>query len=205
MEKKDAIGDPGRFQAALDRFDRENAQDPNREVADGVARPRELLYAQRLSEWVLKLAPQASEALRLASRCQHLCRWAIPRDRYPADRAGYLRWREELKRFHAEEAGAILQEIGYPPEMVSRVQRLNRKADFPADPESRVLEDALCLVFLEHQLADLASRTAEDKVIRAIAKSWQKMTAAGRAQALGLSYGPKEKALLEKALAAGGA
>ena len=39
-----------------------------------------------------------------------------------------------------------------------------------------MLEDALCLVFLEYQLADLAAKTAEDKTINALQKSWQKMT-----------------------------
>jgi DNA-binding FadR family transcriptional regulator len=63
-----------------------------------------------------------------------------------------------------------------------------------------VLEDALCLVFLEFQLADLAARTAEDKTINALQKSWQKMTEAARAEALKLNYGKREKALLERAL-----
>ena len=80
------------------------------------------------------------------------------------------------------------------------MQELNLKKNFPRDPEGRVLEDALCLVFLEHQLADLAAKTAEDKVINAIQKSWHKMTPAGRDEALKLPYRPREKALLEKAL-----
>ena len=83
---------------------------------------------------------------------------------------------------------------------IRRVQDLNLKKNFPADPESRVLEDALCLVFLEFQLADLAAKTAEDKTINALQKSWQKMTEAGRAEALKLNYGEREKALLQRAL-----
>ena len=63
------------FASALRRFDEENARDPNQENG----RPRELLYAERLTDWVLKLAPDASEALRLAARCQHICRWQSPR------------------------------------------------------------------------------------------------------------------------------
>ena len=58
----------------------------------------------------------------------------------------------------------------------------------------------MCLIFLQYQLADLASRTAEDKVVNALQKSWKKMTDAGRSQALRLPYGPREKALLERAL-----
>ncbi len=169
-------------------------------MADGAPRPREWLYAQRLTKWVLRLDPEASEALRLAARCQHLCRWEIPRQSYPMTRAGYLQWRATLKTFHAQKAGDLLREAGYPAEMVGRVQDLNLKKNFPADSESRVLEDALCLVFLEFQLAALAQKTAEDKTINALRKSWQKMTEAGRTEALKLNYGERETALLQQAL-----
>ena len=192
--------DPDRFAAALRRFDEENAQDPHVEQVAGVAHPRELLYAQWLTDWVLKLCPEASEELRLAARCQHLCRWMVPRDSYPMTRAGYLKWREGLKHFHAEKAGKILLEVGYPAAVIARVQSLNLKKDFPNDAEGRVLEDALCLVFLEHQLGDLASKTTEDKLINAVQKAWQKMTPTGQAQALKLPYSPQQQALLERAL-----
>jgi hypothetical protein len=191
-----------RFERALRRFDAENARDPNFETVAGQRRPRELVYAERLSAWVSKLCPAAAETLRLAARCQHLCRWLIPRDRHAMTRAGYLRWRTELKQFHAQQAGAILREVGYPEDVIARVQALNLKENFPADPDSRVLEDALCLVFLEHQFADLASRTAEEKIVNALRKTWAKMTPAARAEALKLPYGPRERALLEKALGA---
>lgn len=192
--------DLARFEQALRRFDEENARDPNVEVIDGVSQARELLHARRLSDWVLKLCPDASEPLRLAARCQHLCRWMIPRASYPMDRPGYLRWRSNLKHFHARKAGEILREAGYAKEIITRVQELNLKKNFPADPESRVLEDALCLVFLQHQFADLAARTAEDKVINALRKSWNKMTPAAQAEALKLSFEPREQSLLNQAL-----
>ncbi len=190
-----------RFAAALHRFDEENSRDPNLETVDGLARPRELVYAERLTAWVLKLCPDASETLRLAACCQHLCRWMSPRSSFPMTRPGYLQWRAELKKFHAQKSGEILREVGYANDVIERVQSLNLKKDFPRDPESCVLEDALCLVFLEHQLADLASKTEDEKVITALQKSWKKMTAAGHAEALKLAYGPREKALLERALA----
>jgi hypothetical protein len=193
-------GDPQKFATAVRRFDEENSRDPNHKVAGGMSHPRELLYAQRLTGWVLRLAPDASEALRLAARCQHICRWQSPRDSYPMDRVGYLRWRADLKKFHAEKSGAILREAGYDDETIRRVQDLNLKKNFPADAETRTLEDALCLVFLEFQFADLAAKTAEDKTINALHKSWGKMTEAARAEALKLNYGEREKALLQRAL-----
>jgi len=189
------------FQKAIERFDAENGLDPNAEIDGGVPQPCELLYARRLTEWVLRLAPGASEALRLAARCQHICRWTIPREAYPMTRAGYLRWRNDLKRFHAEKSEAILREVGYGEEMIAKVRDLNLKKNFPADAESRVLEDALCLVFLEFQLPPLARKTAEDKLINAVRKSWEKMTDAARERALALPLGLAERRLIEHALA----
>ena len=193
--------DVQRFEAAIKRFDEENSRDPNTIAVDRTVRPRELVYAEWLTDWVLKLTPAASEPLRLAARSQHICRWTVPRDSYPMTRPGYLKWREDLKEFHAQKAGEILAALGYEPEIVTRVQRLNLKKDFPNDPETRVLEDALCLVFLERQLRELADKTSEEKVINALQKSWNKMTPAAREQALKLHYAPREKALIEKALA----
>lgn len=195
--------DSERLQEAIRRFDEANARDPNVELVNGTPEPRELVYARWLTDWVLRLAPDASEPLRLAARCQHLCRWELPRHSYPMTRAGYLQWREQLKHFHAERAGEILREVGYADEVVGRVQRLNLKQDFPHDPESRILEDALCLVFLERQLDGLVAKTAEAKVITALQKSWKKMTSAGQAQALKLSYSPRCRNLVEQALKGG--
>jgi hypothetical protein len=185
-----------KFEAALLRFNEENSRDPNSENSQ----PRELLYAQRLTDWVLRLCPDASEELRLAARCQHICRWEIPRSSYPMTRAGYLKWRADLKKFHAQKSGEILRETGYDENVVRRVQDLNLKKNFSNDLETQILEDALCLVFLEFQFADLAAKTAEDKTINALQKSWAKMTAAAHAEALKLNYGEREKALLKRAL-----
>lgn len=193
--------DAARFDAALRRFDEENSHDPNMEPDHGEMRPRELVYAQWLTQWVLRLCPGASEELRLAARCQHLCRWKVPRSSYPLSRAGYLRWREDLKKFHAQEAGSILRQVGYPEETIARVQNLNLKKNFPEDAEVRVLEDALCLVFLERQFTELARKTSEEKIVNALQKSWKKMTPAARELALQLPFGATEKGLVEKALA----
>jgi hypothetical protein len=196
-------GQTGRFEAAVRRFDQENSRDPNLEQVGGENWPRELAHAQWLSEWVSKLAPDASEELRLAARCQHLCRWKIPRRSYPMTRAGYLQWREALKKMHAETAGNILREAGYPEEVIARVQALNLKAGFPSDPESRVLEDALCLVFLEHQFTELASKTADQKMISILQKTWKKMTPAAQLLARQLHYEARERELLARALPPG--
>jgi hypothetical protein len=189
-----------KFAAALQRFDDENARDPNSVSVDGVSRPRELVYSEWLTGWVLQLQPGASQELRLAARCQHLCRWQVPRDSYPMTRPGYLKWRADLKQFHARKAGEILGEVGYDEAVIARVRSLNLKQNFPNDPEGRLLEDALCLVFLEHQLGELAEKTSADKVVNALRKSWQKMTSSARELALKLPYPTRERELIEQAL-----
>ena len=189
------------FSLAVARIDAANAQDPNRTTVDGVPVPHELHYSRRMTEWLSRLDPGASEALRLAVRCQHLCRWMIPRSQYPMDRAGYHQWRTDLGRFHAEQAGNILRDVGYDEATVARVQSLVRKEGIKSDPETQTLEDVACLVFLEDEFAEFAPRHDEQKVVRILARTWGKMSPRGRAAALALDLGPPQRALIEKALA----
>ena len=189
-----------RFQALIARIDALNSQDPNQDLIEGVAVPRELLYSKRLTDWVLRLAPDASEALRIAARGQHLCRWTISRSRYEAGRRGYLRWRETLKAFHAERVAELMRAAGYPDDLVQRVKVIMGKRELPCDAETQTLEDALCLVFLETQFADLRKKTPEDTMRVVHQKTWKKMSALGRAEALKLPLGEADRRFLEGAI-----
>ena len=131
------------FEKALKEIDRFNSQDPRQEIVDGVAHPQELTYSKSLTEWVLKLDPQASEALRIAARGQHIGRWTVPRAEYPADRSGYLRWREDLKSSHAGKVAGILRDVGYEEDFIQRVTSLMLKNNIKEDTDAQTLEDAL--------------------------------------------------------------
>ena len=189
-----------RFREAVARFDRVNAEDPNVETADGASHPKELLYARRMSDALERFAPEASEVVRLAVRCQHIRRWTVPRDTYPAGRDGYRRWRSDLGRFHAETAGGILREIGYDDVTAGRVQALLRKERLKADPEVQLLEDVVCLVFLDHYLAPFAAQHEDEKVVGILRKTWRKMSARGRATALDLDLAPELRTLVARAV-----
>lgn len=189
-----------KFDEAIRRFDEENSRDPHREEAGGGSLPRELLYAQRLTDWVTRLAPGSSETLLLAARCQHLCRWEIPRSSYEMSRSGYLRWRAELKEFHARKSAEILREVGYGEELIGQVQDLNRKKNLGRDPECQVLEDALCLVTLQFQLTELIRKTDPEKMVGILQKTWKKMSDRAKAEALQLSLTAEERAVIEGAL-----
>ena len=189
-----------RLRGAFDRFDAENARDPNHELFEGAPVPKELLYARRMSAWLERFAPDASEPLRLAARCQHIRRWEIPRQTYPMTRAGYHLWRTRLGKFHADIAAGILRDIGYDEPTIARVQSLVRKERLKQDAEAQTLEDVICLVFLESYFADFAKQHDEQKVIGILRKTWRKMSPRGQEFALALPLAAEARALVEQAL-----
>lgn len=167
------------YQSAISAFDRANAEDPNKEKADGKEYPKELLYAQRMSEMQERYAPEASEAVKLAVRAQHIQRWKIPRSNYPMDKPGYMLWRTGLYKFHAETAGNLMQEVGYDDEMIARVKSIVSKKGLKVNTETQLMEDVVDLVFIEHYLIGFAAQHPEydeAKWIQIIRKTWQKMS-----------------------------
>ncbi len=181
-------------------FDKANAKDPNTEEVDGNLVPKELIYGLRMTKTLENFDSNASEALKLAARSQHICRWEIPRDSYPMDRVGYLKWREELKKFHASKASAILQEIGYNDDIIQRVSFLLQKKKLKKDEETQTLEDVICLVFLEYYYEEFSAKHNDKKVIDILQKTWRKMSEKGHRAALKLSYSEKTLALIQQAL-----
>jgi hypothetical protein len=188
------------FTRAIAAIDRTNAEDPTTEWLDGAPVPGCLAYGRRMTAWVERLAPDASEELRLAARAQHIRRWEIPRGDYPDGRDGYLRWRTHLKRHHAKVAGELLTELGFDAARIRRVQDLLRKRGVKSDPETQTLEDAACLVFLENGLAAFQQGRDPDKVAGILQKTWRKMSDAGRREALALDLPEAARARVADAL-----
>jgi len=193
--------DRERFQRAIDAFDRANGEDPKLQTDEtGQQQPAQLLHARRLSAWVQRLDPAASEALQLAARCQHIRRWTMPRETFPPGRLGYKKWRSQLARLHADTAAEILQQVGYSQALIDDVRAINLKQDIKGNPDTQTIEDALCLAFLQHQLAELVDKTEPQKMVTILQKTWDKMSERGRQVALQLDYTAEQLALLERAL-----
>ena len=192
--------DKQRFEAAIRAFDTANADDPETVVFEGARRPREVVYAILMTRWLERVAPDASLALKLAVRCQHIRRFEVPRSDFPMDRVGYLKWRTELKHRHARIAGEILASLGYDDATIARVQALVRKERLKHDPEAQALEDVACLVFLDNYFADFAARHEPEKVVEIVRKTWAKMSERGHTLALSLARPPPARALVERAL-----
>jgi len=194
-----AVADPARFDRALARIDAANALDPNRETVGGRERPKELVYAERMTAMLRRFAPDASEILRLAVRCQHIQRWTIARSEYAMDRIGYLQWRKRLYKFHAQTAGDILRDAGYDEATIERVGTLLKKEGIKSDADVQTLEDVVDLVFLESYLADFVARHGQydlAKFTDILAKTAKKMSARGRESAVTLIDAPADLAPL---------
>ena len=195
--------DNSRLDQALARIDEANVSDPHQLLVRGVVRPKEQAHAELMTEWVLRLRPDASEELLLAARAHHIRRWVSPRDTYPTGRQGYLEWKTELRRRHAADLREILLAAGYAEPSIARACSILQKHGITRDPEVRTFEDALCLVFLETQFEETAAKIERSKMIDALRKSISKMSEQGRQAAVALALPEHLRDLLLEAARVG--
>ena len=169
------IADQQRFNLAISLFDAANAQDPNQEEGQ----PKELLYAQRMTEMIGRFAPEASEVAQLAVRAQHIQRWMVPRNSYPLGKPGYFAWRTGLYQFHAKTAGELMLQAGYDDALIEQVKVAISKQGIRTNPDTQMLEDVTSLVFIEYYMLGFAGQHAEyseEKWLGIISKTWKKMS-----------------------------
>ena len=181
-------------------IDAAHAADPAR-AADG--RAAELVYAERVENWVVKLVPDATALLRLAARCQHLERWSVPRSSFPEGKVAYLQWRRSLYTKQAERARALLLAAGVAETEAAEVAIWVSKTGLKTNPGTQALEDAACLVFLENEISEFAAQHAgypREKFIDILRKTWRKMSPGAHQAALGLALPPAIAALVQEAL-----
>jgi len=182
-------------------IDAAHAADPKR-AADG--RPAELVYADRMEAWVARAAAEPTPLLRLAARCQHLERWSVPRDTFPMDRPGYLKWRQSLYKKQAVRAQELMLEAGVSSAEAAEAATWVAKIAPKTNPGTQALEDAACLVFLENEIEAFAAEHADyprEKFVDIIRKTWKKMSPRGQDLAKSLALPPAITELVAEAIA----
>jgi tRNAThr (cytosine32-N3)-methyltransferase len=187
---------------ARELIDAAHAADPNR-AADG--RAAELVYADRMEAWLLKLVPEAPPHLRLAARGQHLERWSVPRSTHPLDRAGYHAWRKSLYARQAARARDLLLQAGVPAVEADEAAVWVSKTGLKTNPGTQALEDAACLVFLENEIEAFAVQHADyprEKFIEILRKTWRKMSPRAQELARRLPLPPAIAGLVREATGA---
>lgn len=169
-----------KMEQVLQAIDTANAADPNLE--DG--QPASLLYGQRMSSELARLFPDASGPLQIAARGQHVERWKLKRDTYPEGRIGYLTWRKDQGRHHADAVATLMQDAGYDASDIETTSQMLRKEGLKRDASVQALEDVICFVFLKWYFAPFAAKHAEDKIQNIVGKTARKMSTEGRARVL---------------------
>ncbi len=178
------------LKAAYTAIDAENAQDPKNE---------EVVYGNRMTNRLAAFSPDASDVLKLAARAQHIRRWEIVRESFDEGRRGYHDWRNAAMAHHATVVKTVLSGVGYDDEAIGAVQALVTKQKLTTDPEMQVLEDVICIVFLQHYALDFAGKHDEPKLLRILTKTWGKMSGAGRLAALSTDLPLSVRELIAKA------
>lgn len=189
-----------RFTKAIAAFDAYHERDPNTETEDGKLYPRELLYARRMTSQLESFAPDATEAVKLAARCQHIGRWEIPREKYPMEKKGYLQWRNEEKFHHAAIAEKILRECGYEDDTIEKVKSLLLKKELFTNAETQLIEDVVCLVFIQYYLDEFTAKHDDEKVVDILRKTLRKMSRAGKEAVDTLQLSAKTNSLIKRAV-----
>jgi hypothetical protein len=192
-----------KLQRVLRLIDEANSADPNTETWQDQSYPKELLYGMRMTGWLARLCPEASELLKIAARGQHVRRWEVPRESYPATREGYLKWRSFLYGFHGERIAELMAEAGYQAADGDRVRAILSKRGLKSDLDVQAIEDVACLVFLEHYFPEFAATQQDpDKLVGIVRKTWNKMSERAHQQALTIPFPETIQALLGRALGA---
>ena len=166
--------------AALSAIDVANCAD--QDLTEG--QPACLLYGQRMSEELARLFPDARDALRIAARGQHIERWVLKRAQYPEGREGYLTWRRDLARHHAEQVSAIMGATGYGEAEIVSARRMLLKQGIKRDDDVQALEDVICFVFLKWYFKPFAGTQDAGKLEQIVQKTARKMSAPARARVL---------------------
>lgn len=168
------------LQQVLDAIDTLNAADPVRDEGS----PNAQLYGERMSAEALRLFPEASDLLQIAARGQHVERWVLKRADFPEGRTGYLTWRRDLARHHADTVTRLMQDAGFGDDACEKVAGMLRKEELKRDPDVQALEDVICFVFLKWYFAPFAAKHPADKVQSIVGKTARKMSADARARVL---------------------
>lgn len=179
-----------RLNRTLKAIDEANSADPGRETVGDREMPAAMAYSEHMTRWLHELEPEPPEDVQIACRAQHIERWRIPRADYPEGRKGYYEWRQACGRFHAERTAEIMAGCGYDEAQREHVAQMLTKRELKSDPDTQLMEDVACLVFLERYFTPFYEQKQDydrDKWLRIVQRTWGKMSPRGREAALRLT------------------
>lgn len=188
------------FDKIIKEIDRVNKADPTIVAVGEEIYPAEYLYSLRMTKELQRFCPDASSQLQVACRAQHIARWKYPRTDYPEGRAGYLKWRSELYKIHADLTSDIIMKISGDSSFAEAVKKKMVNKVKGSSEGSQIIEDVACLVFLKYYFDDFIKKHEETKLLNIVKKTWDKMSEEAHKAALKFEFTDEQKTVIEKAL-----
>lgn len=134
-------------------------------------------HAELVLKWVLKLKPDADEALQIAALSHDIDRGVTGITE--SDLKDYSKI-DEFKREHAlrsaQFVGEILEKHQYPPEVIAKVKDLVGKHEVGGAGEADILKDADSIAYFEYNIPLYLERNGEERTRKKIRFMYSRMS-----------------------------
>lgn len=167
------------YRIASEKIDAAHSSDETMQLENGNLVPAELLYSKRMLSVLELVNAGSSFEIKIAAQCQHLKRWSVPRSLYPYDRRGYHQWRQVVMDFQLQETKLILSLAYIGESDIKHILTILKEQGNKLNPESQMIMDTACLVFLKWYMEPFAGKHQNEKVIDILRKTMRKMSSKG--------------------------
>ncbi len=167
--------------------------------------PEDPAHAENTLAWLLRLAPGADLALRIAALAHDIDR-ALPEGER-VRRADFDDY-DAFKAAHARNGARVLERIlrgcGAPEPLVREACRLVARHESGGDARADLLRDADSLSFYDTNLPLYLAREGEAEALRRARWGWRRLSPRARALLAAIRHGdPAVDAIIERVLAEG--
>jgi hypothetical protein len=169
-----------------------------RAIVAGSSVPEDPCHAENTLAWLLKLNPEADEALQIAALGHDIDRALEAHKIKRADFRDFDAFKAAHARNSAEILRGIMEACGVPPDTASEVDRLVCHHETGGDPRADLLKDADGISFFEVNLPLYYERHSRKEALRRCVWGYRKLCERMRRVTQTLSYDNDELNFLLK-------
>jgi hypothetical protein len=159
-----------------------------RAVVTGSTVPEDLRHAENTLDWLLRLKPDADEAIQIAALGHDLERALEARKVKQTDFPDFDDFKAAHARNSAEILRGIMEDCGVPRSMASEVCRLVRRHETGGDPRTDLIKDADSISFFEVNLPLYYMRHSRKEALRRCVWGYRRLSERMRYVVQALSY-----------------
>ena len=172
-----------------------------RAVVAGSSVPEDARHAENTLDWLLRLKPDADDALQVAALGHDIERAIDARKVKQADFADYDRFKAAHARNSAEILKEIMEDCRVPQDLASEVYWLVCRHETGGDPRADLIKDADSISFFEVNLPLYYKRHSHKEVLQRCVWGYRRLSERMQQVAQTFSYDNAElNALLKEAI-----